>query len=99
MISKRFVVLMKKEKGFENINESIIRKIEVDGWKVERDYKQDFMLATSNKTQHIFRRPEEIVKRFRVMLSELELTRVKLIELSGSAVEEAVSNPKLFVND
>jgi len=99
MTSKRYVVLMKKEKGFENINESIVRKLSAAGWKIDRNYQQDFMLATSNKSQHAFRRPEDLVKKFRATMTELELSRIKLIELSSLAMKTALSNPKLFVND
>jgi hypothetical protein len=54
MISK-YSVLIKKEPGFERINEVMARTFENDGWKANRSGNNDFIVVTSNKTQHYFK--------------------------------------------
>lgn len=93
MISKRYVVLVKKEPGFERVNERIVRKMEVSGWKVYRDYTQEYMMGCSNKSQHAVRNPNDLIKYFKEEMTEVELSRIKLVELSDKEMQDAFSNP------
>lgn len=58
MISK-YSILLKKEKGFERINDVIIRSFESEGWSAKRNENKDFVVMVSNKTQHYFKNDKE----------------------------------------
>lgn len=78
---KQFGVLLKKEHGFERINEEIVRMFEVEGWKAERNINTEHILISSNKVENAYRKQLDLVCKLKQLLTARQLERCIIIEL------------------
>jgi hypothetical protein len=59
-LTKRFAIFIKKENGFERINEQIIKGLESDGWVPDRNKDKNFVILRTNRNYHIFKSEKEL---------------------------------------
>ena len=78
---RRFGILLKKEPGFERFNDSVIRKLEAEGWKADRNLNVEHILISSAKTENCYNRESDLVKRLKQLLTPTQLGRCVVVEL------------------
>jgi len=54
-LTNRYAIFVKKEDGFEKLNEQIIRVLETDDWRADRNKDQKFIVLRTNNNRHIYR--------------------------------------------
>lgn len=78
---RRYGILLKKEPGFERFNDSVIRRLEADGWKADRNLNVEHILISSGKVENSFNKESDLISKLKQMLTPLQLKRCILIEL------------------
>ena len=74
----RFVLLLKKEEGFERVTDTICRLFEGEGWSVNRTYRTDYVLI---RPKTLYKDRREVVAAFRKFITkELYLDRLVLTD-------------------
>ncbi len=54
-LTNRYAIFIKKEEGFEKLNEKIIMALETDDWRADRNKDQEFIVLRTNNNRHIYR--------------------------------------------
>lgn len=75
-MSKIFQIMLSKDVDYIRITETIIRKLEIDGWRVSRDGSNKTVILT---TKTVFGSLEKLTSHLRGILSKAEQLRVKIV--------------------
>lgn len=78
---RRYGILLKKEPGFERFNDSVIRRMEAEGWKADRNLNVEHILISSNKVENSFNKEADLVGKLKKLLTPVQLKRCVIIEL------------------
>lgn len=76
----RYGIFLKKEAGYERRNDEIIRVLEADGWKADRNRDKDYIVVRTGRNYHLYRDELEIKRYLLTQLKKDEVFRIVLVK-------------------
>ena len=76
----RYGILLQKEKGYERRNDEIIRVLETDGWKSDRNRDKDYVVVRTGRNYHLYQDEAGIKRYLLTLLKKEEVIRIVLVK-------------------